>query len=70
MRRLMDYTLARDSRELQQLELIRIAFNYYTLARDSRELQPSYVPVSARLYYTLARDSRELQLYMMIPGVS
>ena len=34
-----NYTLARDSRELQHRGTYSIRMVYYTLARDSRELQ-------------------------------
>ena len=36
---LQDYTLARDSRELQQIRKQNVFVIDYTLARDSRELQ-------------------------------
>ena len=43
MRTLSDYTLARDSRELQPLIFDADMLVYYTLARDSRELQQRYL---------------------------
>ena len=56
-----NYTLARDSRELQLGSINMKSRFYYTLARDSRELQHMCFTFRKLSYYTLARDSRELQ---------
>ena len=58
---MLNYTLARNIRELQHGTLFRIDVIHYTLARNIRELQLLDGSGILRKDYTLARNIRELQ---------
>ena len=56
-----NYTLERDNRELQRINLTSCVLLDYTLERDNRELQRLISFITDNKHYTLERDNRELQ---------
>ena len=56
------YTIPRNNRELQQVEINNAVVLDYTIPRNNRELQQREREEAEKEDYTIPRNNRELQL--------